>query len=428
MESEHEELKISRDLFYQALKKKWTVFGTILESLTVPIGDLPPEFSENVLTLVRFHERIIELPGNMIHSFISLILLKKGYLGDGLKCISKADEKTGKEEFVDFIYSNDFELGLYNEYDDFRIKDATPGLQAEAYSSFFHWKDDIMYDYYHNTFGRFITFSNPDNRDDVVRISILWEWPFAGPDFFHYSFDMNGVQGLSRLYMESDSKKTAKKKGKKFSEKNYLVVDPILNHFFHPFVEQVKNYFETHSQDWTVLSPEEFLVLFLPSEKEDFLEEYQNHLNKLTSRISRDYPFISIISELSMISRAREEIVDSLHRSESKNLNQREIENTIRAATRGVEGLLLSLYKVTFGIPPPRNHTFGDLITKLHSVIEMEFGEDITSDLNFLNKIRNLENHPNEYLAGENDLIKVVSRSNEFLRLFDSYLEQKKHL
>lgn len=166
------------------------------------------------------------------------------------------------------------------------------------------------------------------------------------------------------------------------------------------------------------MSPEDFASRFLGDEIGDFYSEYEDLIARAMRKIEKAYPFLSLRSELSRIARGRDEIQTSVHDSKSSALTIKEIENILRRVTRGVEALIYSIYRRDFN-EEPKNMTFGSILTKIKVTLVEEYSEDVYSDLQYLNEVRNLESHPNYGEIGLSDLFKVVNRAELFLNLFD---------
>lgn len=375
-------IEVEARRFYSDLKKEYLTYGDIPEFLTIKPGDFPTGISESIFNIAHFYKIILGLTNNMLDSFVNLIMMRKGYVD---------------KELIDDFPKQDMIQGNL----DFYMEEVQTLMPL-------------------NDFERIelIDFVNETDSSSFVRIGILRSWPEPIREDYLMFFSLDRAETLVQEISEYE-----KKKGTMECPK-YLIIDPFLYRSVKEYIHNLKKDIEAIRPDWNVVSAEAFLDDFLDREKHEFKEEFRNSIKLAKKKLENAYPFLSIRSELSRITGGRRDILGALHDSKKEILTVNDIDNIVRSATRGVEALLLALYRKTFN-EETTGLTFGQLLMKLRSFIEDEFGKDIYSELEFIYKMRNQEDHPNYVELDVIDGIKTVERSALFLAIFDKKFGSK---
>ena len=172
--------------------------------------------------------------------------------------------------------------------------------------------------------------------------------------------------------------------------------------------------------NWETPKAEEFLANYLSDEFQDYKDEFERCRNDAMRKLEKNYPFIPMAAELSLISKSRKDIQHALHDSESPYINEGDIEDILRRMMIGVEGLMQALNRIILGKEISMRITFSDLLANIKETILEDYGEDTLRDLEYLLELRNSVSHPRESKVGFFDLIKASAKSKMFLDLFDA--------
>ena len=374
---------VSESKLFETLNKKSSIYGNLLGLLTLKPGDLPSEISESIIRLSYFQRNVIDLSFNMLHSFIALPLMKRGYFDE--------NSMDGFEEKDLIQWEKEFYFDLWSE--------PSPGSGGPEIS----------------------TFVNKNNRSDRVKICLFKDLPDPLDNIYFY--DSLSDSSIERLIAKMNVR-SSNKKGEVVP--SYFIVDPTIVHLFNKRVEEISQKIRERLPDWETPKAEEFVARYLSDGLQDYKDEFEIYRKDAMRKLEKNYPFIPMTAELSMISQSRKDIQHALHDSESPYINEQDIENILRTMMVGVEGLLQTLNRIALGREMGSRLNFSDLLSNIRGTILEDYGEDTLRDLEYLRDVRNSVSHPREIKLGIVDLIKAAAKSKMFLDLFDVRFRWKK--
>jgi hypothetical protein len=347
-----------------ALRKDFSMYGDLLEFLTIKPYDLPSEFSASIISVAGLFDGLMKLYGNLLESYLGLAMLKKGYIEQ-----FQLDAEFTPEEMESFYLDNS-----QNEFSE---------------------PSGILY--------------FRGEREEIV-IHILYEKPM----FWNGGNLGFSIESTVEAFIEEQQKYPSYKESKQTID--YVIPDPFLFRLFKDELIKSKSHLEERLPGWEFLSVEQFMDRYLSDEHNDYKEEFREVIKSAKHKLEEEFPFLSISKHLSEISGSRNEIKDSIYRS--ADLVHNDPEELIRKATKGVEGLLLAIYWKVFKEEPEKAE-FNFMLSKLREVLEEEYGTDVYHDLEYLHGERNFSSHTGHPAPDAENTLKVIHRSKLFLDLFD---------
>ena len=347
-----------------ALRKDFSMYGDLLEFLTIKPYDLPSEFSASIISVASLFDGLMKLYGNLLESYLGLAMLKKGYIEQFL-----LDAEFTPEEMESFYLDNS-----HNE--------------SSELSGILHFRGE---------------------QDEIV-IHILYEKPI----FWSGGNLAFSIENTVEAFIEKQQKDSTFNESKKTID--YVIPDPFLFRLFKDELSKSKSYLEEQLPGWEFLSVEQFLDRYLSDKHNEYKDEFKEVIKFAKHKLEEEFPFLSISKHLSEISSARNEIKESVFRS--ADLVHNDPEELIRKATKGVEGLILAIYWKIFKEEPEKVE-FNFMLSKLREVVEEDYGTDIYHDLEYLHMERNFSSHSGHPAPDADETLKVIHRSKLFLDLFD---------
>ena len=371
--------------FYEALAKPSKVYSDVLELFTIKMSDLPPGYSENVIRIYNLYSDLVSFKDNILEDFVISVLFHAGF----------------RES--DFFSGDDDEI-------DEKIKEELSKLATGNF-----YTGPITFEYLFSAFmfnvNEFMKLSNPFER---VNVHLISGWPNTVDE--KVSFGIMEVDALIN---------GLKEKGKPpqgVTEMNCVIIDPLLNRLFTEKIKEVKKKVEQKLKLWKVLSPEEFMELFISSDQGDFIDLHHRAINEGRKMLEEKYPFLLLRYQLSRISKARSDIQRAVRDSNNDEFTQRDLEDILRRALNGVEGLLLAVYSKNVN-KNSRPATFRDILNEQRKELLEDYGEDVYDELIYMNEMRNSVSHPNQLDLKTKDMKKVVGRAALFLDLVELKLK-----
>lgn len=352
------------------------------------MSDLPPGYSENVIRIYNLYHDLVKFKFNILKNFVFSVLFHSG--------------------FRDW---DSFAVGIYSEEEiDEKAKEE---LSKQATGNFYN--GPITFDgigfFLMLGMNSFLKLSNPFDQVNVYFIS---DWPNIEDE--KVSFEIMKVDSIVKTLREKH------KPPQRVTETNFVIIDPLLNRLFTEKVKDVKKRVEQKLKSWKVLSPEEFMELYISSEQKDFLDLHHRAINEGRKMLEEKYPFLLLRYQLSRISKARSDIQSAVRDSNNEEFTQRDLEDILRRALNGVEGLLLAVYSKNVN-KNSRLATFRDILNERRKELLEDYGEDVYDELIYMNEMRNSVSHPNQLDLKTKDMKKVVERAALFLDLVELKLK-----
>lgn len=354
---------VSYEQLVTALRKEFSMYGDLLQFLTIKPYDLPSEFSASIISVASLFDSLMKLYGNLLESYLALALIRKGYVDKYLQ------EELAPEEMESFYLDNS-----NNE---------------------------------HSEPIGFLRFKG-DQEEILIHIIYVKPMFWNGSDLGFF------LESTLDNFIEEQQKASENELFKKTSQ--YVIPDPFLYRLFRDKLQKAKEKVESELSGWIFCSADEFIDKYLSDQQSDYKEEFKGIIQFAKKNLEKEFPFLSIAKHLSGISNARNEIKEAIYKS--IDLNHNDPSELIRKATKGVEGLLLAIYWKTFNAEPDRIE-FNFMLSKLKEVLEEEYGRDIYLDLEFLHRERNFSSHTGHPEPGPYEMMKVIQRSKLFLDLFN---------
>lgn len=365
-------VKISELLDY--LRQDYPVYGDFLKYYTIKIGDLPSEISANLFTVGLFYTMFRNITRGMLKAYIRLALLKSGFVPLlDLEAILEANQNPNPTEII-------------NE-----SRDLTIEILGGYYDEF---EEDNPEDYV-----------NVYNPNEGMRI---YELTFS-PIFMERSIVL--LLGDKQTILKDLEKESKIPRLSKF-----IIVDPLVYSLLEKEVKSLKKEINKELGRDVVLNVYEFIDM-IGLDREEFEEEWSEIRENTLKLLKRQFPFLSIYDELWRIKNANSSLDYARSILLKPELTEEDCKDIIRKASESIEALLSVMFHLSKGFSPERK-TLGQLLNELRSEIEIEFGEDIYNDLNFIREKRNDVVHPKLTKITYEDALKVIKKAELFYGLF----------
>lgn len=373
---------VEKGKYMEALHRKWTTYGDMLEVLADPVDELTLYQPESLHGLGCLHDSILGIAANLCVSIAALALAGKNYV----------------DSRFDLSDPNILE---YTKSDYSRAYQHTQnGLRLKNRSSI-----------------EMLRFTNIQDAKDEYIVCIFQGWPEWRIDNSEFPYiSEHLIKNLKEKINEIDGKLET-------TTKRIIIVDGFLMHLFRPLINTIKSELNRSFPTWQLLSIEEFLRNIFSDDWQEYVDEFAQIREEARKVLEHEYPFLIPHREAELTFRSRNQIQSSMRKLLNGEIEKaNEIETSVQQAMKGIEGLLQVLYRRNFRKQPESSLTFGDLLSALRETVTDEFGDDTLDDLDYLNGIRNAVSHPRAQNLSKRDLIKSIWKAVIFMQLFDDYV------
>ena len=376
MARDHRIKDLQLDELLETFREDLPVYGEFLRYFAIKLGDLPYEFSTTLFKVGPFYNELKNIVRGMFGAYIRLVLLKSGYL----PCWMLPDQ----EENIQKYYQE-----AAKSYENYYINSLLTGDAAPEGVDL----DDYV---------------NVQNPKECVRIFELSEFPttLGGKIITRETFSDDEIDGLIKTINERVSYGRCEKLSV------FIVVDPLLYRLAKEAVKDLKEKIKTKTGHNIVYSASE-LVNTLAIDRQLFEEEWQQKREEIISKLKEKYPFLSLHDEIWRIKIAQSEIKEALAELSKTGLREKECREIIWRISNAVEAYLGIIYH-RWKNKSSAEKNFGQLLNELRKEIEVEFGEDVYNDLNFINEKRKIVDHPKPIKITIDDAVKVARKAELF--------------
>ena len=373
---------VEKGKYMEALHKKWTTYGDMLELLADPVDELTLYQPESLHGLGCLHDSILGIAANLCVSIAALALTRENYVDSRFDLSDPNILENTKSDYSE----------AYQHTDN--------GLRLKNRSSI-----------------EMLRFKNIQNVSDEYVVCIFQGWP-------EWRIDNSEFPYISEHLIKNLKEKINKIDGElSTTTKKIIIFDGILMHLFRPLVNTIKSGLKLSFPTWQFLSIEEFLRNIFSDDWQGYVDEFAQIREEALKVLEEEYPFLIPRREAELTFRSRNQIRSSMRKLRNGELEKiSEIETSVQQAMKGIEGLLQVLYRRNFRRQPDSSLTFSDLLSALRETVIDEFGNETLNDLEYLNVIRNAVSHPRVQNLGKRDLIKSMGKAVIFMQLFDDYV------
>ncbi len=167
------------------------------------------------------------------------------------------------------------------------------------------------------------------------------------------------------------------------------------------------------------VSTGEFLALFAPetAQRKIVESEWQAILDDILNTLIRSWPIIGAYRHRKLLDESKEYV-----RLSRAKYEMGQTRDAMRDACLACEGILTVMVRMFEPTKVEDNAMMADLLETLRQYIVSEFGEDIYRDLDFVREWRNRASHVGRENPTQSDVLKVLTKVELFMNLFEERL------